>query len=91
MEPSFALSKFYEFCKLHFLKIKIITYTYNNHPLLQGLRAGTVWVNDYNVFGNQVPFGGFKQSGIGRENGPYGLNNYTEVKAVITKVTDKNS
>ncbi|KAG7300230.1 Aldehyde dehydrogenase-mitochondrial [Plutella xylostella] len=59
--------------------------------MIQGLRAGTVWVNDYNVFGNQVPFGGFKQSGIGRENGPYGLNNYTEVKAVITKVTDKNS
>jgi acyl-CoA reductase-like NAD-dependent aldehyde dehydrogenase len=50
-----------------------------------------VWVNDYNVFGNQVPFGGYKQSGLGRENGPYGLNNYTEVKAVIVKITDKNS
>ncbi|XP_072938317.1 aldehyde dehydrogenase, mitochondrial [Epargyreus clarus] len=59
--------------------------------LIQGLRAGTVWVNDYNVFGNQVPFGGFKQSGLGRENGPYGLNNYTEVKAVVVKLTEKNS
>lgn len=58
---------------------------------LQGLRAGTVWVNDYNVFGNQVPFGGFKQSGIGRENGPYGIKNYTEIKAVIVKLTEKNS
>ncbi|KAL0820991.1 hypothetical protein ABMA28_005640 [Loxostege sticticalis] len=59
--------------------------------LVQAIRAGTVWVNDYNVFGNQVPFGGFKQSGLGRENGPYGINNYTEVKAVVIKLTDKNS
>ncbi|XP_050668755.1 aldehyde dehydrogenase, mitochondrial isoform X10 [Leptidea sinapis] len=59
--------------------------------VIQGLRAGTVWVNDYNVFGNQVPFGGFKQSGLGRENGPYGITNYTEVKAVVTRLTDKNS
>ncbi|KAL4710994.1 hypothetical protein ACJJTC_017959 [Scirpophaga incertulas] len=59
--------------------------------MVQAIRAGTVWVNDYNVFGNQVPFGGFKQSGIGRENGPYGINNYTEVKSVIIKLTEKNS
>ncbi|XP_045500942.1 aldehyde dehydrogenase, mitochondrial [Colias croceus] len=59
--------------------------------LIQGLRAGTVWVNDYNVFGNQVPFGGYKQSGLGRENGPYGLQNYTEVKSVIVRMTHKNS
>ncbi|KOB67933.1 Mitochondrial aldehyde dehydrogenase [Operophtera brumata] len=39
----------------------------------------------------QIPFGGFKQSGVGRENGPYGINNYTEVKAVVIKLTDKNS
>ncbi|XP_028162276.1 aldehyde dehydrogenase, mitochondrial [Ostrinia furnacalis] len=59
--------------------------------LTQAIRAGTIWVNDYNVFANQVPFGGYKQSGIGRENGPYGLANYTEVKAVVVKLTDKNS
>ncbi|CAF4825264.1 unnamed protein product [Pieris macdunnoughi] len=59
--------------------------------LIQGLRAGTVWVNDYNVFREQVPFGGFKQSGLGRENGPYGLNNYTEVKSVVIRLTEKNS
>lgn len=58
---------------------------------LQRLRAGTVWVNDYNVLSNQVPFGGYKQSGIGRENGPYGINNYTEVKAVITKLKEKTT
>ncbi|XP_026741406.1 aldehyde dehydrogenase, mitochondrial [Trichoplusia ni] len=59
--------------------------------IVQRLRAGTVWVNDYNVFNPQIPFGGYKQSGIGRENGPYGINNYTEVKAVVTKLTDKTS
>ncbi|XP_053612050.1 aldehyde dehydrogenase, mitochondrial [Plodia interpunctella] len=59
--------------------------------LVQALRAGTVWVNDYNVFANQAPFGGFKQSGVGRENGEYGLRNYTEVKSVVVKLTDKNS
>ncbi|XP_059047865.1 aldehyde dehydrogenase, mitochondrial [Achroia grisella] len=59
--------------------------------LIQAIRAGTVWVNDYNIFGNQVPFGGFKQSGIGRENSEYGLRNYTEVKAVVVKLTEKNS
>lgn len=59
--------------------------------LIQGLQAGTVWVNDYNVFSNQVPFGGFKQSGVGRENGAYGIKNYTEVKAVYVKVPEKNS
>ncbi|XP_060804397.1 aldehyde dehydrogenase, mitochondrial [Amyelois transitella] len=59
--------------------------------LVQAIRAGTVWVNDYNVFGNQVPFGGCKQSGVGRENGQYGLHNYTEVKAVVVRLTEKNS
>ncbi|KAH9640805.1 hypothetical protein HF086_001966 [Spodoptera exigua] len=59
--------------------------------VVQRLRAGTVWVNDYNVLSNQVPFGGYKQSGIGRENGPYGINNYTEVKSVITKLKEKSS
>lgn len=59
--------------------------------VVQRLRAGTVWVNDYNVLSNQVPFGGYKQSGIGRENGPYGIKNYTEVKAVVTRLTDKTS
>ncbi|KAI6141255.1 aldehyde dehydrogenase [Pisolithus tinctorius] len=46
------------------------------------LKAGSLWVNCYSVSGPNVPFGGFKQSGIGREMGEYALNNYTEVKAV---------
>ncbi|KAK9513281.1 hypothetical protein VZT92_026827 [Zoarces viviparus] len=56
-----------------------------------GLRAGTVWVNCYDVFATQAPFGGYKASGNGRELGEYGLDNYTEVKTVIIKVPQKNS
>ncbi|KAM9724229.1 aldehyde dehydrogenase, mitochondrial-like [Menidia menidia] len=56
-----------------------------------GLRAGTVWVNCYDVFGAQAPFGGYKASGNGRELGEYGLENYTEVKTVTIKVPQKNS
>ncbi|OSX60595.1 hypothetical protein POSPLADRAFT_1147983 [Postia placenta MAD-698-R-SB12] len=46
------------------------------------LEAGTVWVNQYNLLYNNVPFGGKKQSGIGRELGSYALEEYTSVKAV---------
>jgi len=59
--------------------------------LSQGLRAGTVWVNCYDAFSAQTPFGGFKMSGNGRELGEYGLEAYTEVKTVIMKVHQKNS
>ena len=51
--------------------------------LSNALRAGTVWVNCYDVFDAAAPFGGFKMSGIGREMGEYGLELYTEVKTVI--------
>jgi aldehyde dehydrogenase (NAD+) len=47
------------------------------------VRAGTVWVNCYNVLDTRAPFGGFKHSGIGRELGEYGLQEYSEVKTVI--------
>ncbi|HBI44931.1 MAG TPA: betaine-aldehyde dehydrogenase [Planctomycetales bacterium] len=56
------------------------------HRLANGLRAGTVWVNCYDVFDAAAPFGGFKQSGIGRELGEYGLQQYTEVKTVTVKM-----
>ncbi|OCF75956.1 aldehyde dehydrogenase (NAD+) [Kwoniella mangroviensis CBS 8886] len=46
------------------------------------LDAGTVWCNQYALLHAGVPFGGFKQSGIGRELGTYGLDAYTQVKAV---------
>lgn len=46
------------------------------------LHAGTVWVNCYNLLHPQVPFGGYKASGLGRELGEYALANYSEVKAI---------
>jgi len=46
------------------------------------LQAGTIWINTYNLLHNNVPFGGYKQSGIGRELGEYALSEYTSVKAV---------
>ncbi|MFE8699480.1 aldehyde dehydrogenase family protein [Cytobacillus sp. FJAT-54145] len=52
------------------------------HYIANNLRAGTVWVNCYNAFDAASPFGGYKQSGIGREMGSYALSNYTEVKSV---------
>lgn len=55
------------------------------------LRAGTVWVNTYNVLSTAAPFGGYKESGIGRELGEYGLENYTEVKTVTIAIPQKNS
>jgi phenylacetaldehyde dehydrogenase len=52
------------------------------HALAKKIRAGIVWINCYNVFDAALPFGGYKQSGWGREMGHEVLNNYTEVKAV---------
>jgi aldehyde dehydrogenase (NAD+) len=56
------------------------------HAIADNLRAGTVWVNCYDVFDAAAPFGGFKQSGMGRELGEYGLAQYTEVKTVTVKL-----
>lgn len=56
------------------------------HAIAHSLRAGTVWVNCFDVFDAAAPFGGFKQSGIGRELGEYGLQQYTEVKTVTVKL-----
>jgi aldehyde dehydrogenase (NAD+) len=52
------------------------------HKIAHSVRAGTVWVNCYDVFDAAAPFGGFKQSGIGRELGEAALANYTELKTV---------
>jgi len=57
------------------------------HRLANGLRAGTVWVNCYDVFDAAAPFGGFKMSGFGRELGEYALELYTEVKTVTVNLS----
>ncbi|HEY4710112.1 MAG TPA: aldehyde dehydrogenase family protein [Candidatus Acidoferrales bacterium] len=57
------------------------------HRTASLLRAGTVWINCYNVFDPAMPFGGYKQSGWGREMGHEVLNLYTEVKSVCTPIS----
>ncbi len=58
------------------------------HRLAAALRAGTIWVNCYDVFDAAAPFGGFKMSGQGRELGEYALRNYTEIKTVTVNLED---
>jgi aldehyde dehydrogenase (NAD+) len=52
------------------------------------LKAGTVWVNQYNMLHQQMPFGGYKESGIGRELGEAALANYTQTKSVSIRLGD---
>ncbi|MBN9415182.1 betaine-aldehyde dehydrogenase [bacterium SCN 62-11] len=56
------------------------------HKLARALRAGNVWVNCYNIFDAALPFGGYKQSGWGREMGHQALELYTETKAVTLQL-----
>ena len=57
------------------------------HRVASGLRAGTVWINCHNVFDAAAPFGGYKQSGYGREMGRQALELYTQTKNVIVNLT----
>jgi betaine-aldehyde dehydrogenase len=52
------------------------------YRMSRALRFGTVWVNDFNVYFPQAPWGGYKQSGLGRELGRVGLEEYTEIKHI---------
>jgi acyl-CoA reductase-like NAD-dependent aldehyde dehydrogenase len=54
------------------------------HRVAAGLKAGTVWVNTYNLYDPAAPFGGYKASGFGRELGVHALESYTQVKTVWT-------
>jgi len=56
------------------------------HRIANKLRAGTVWINCYNIFDASLPFGGYKQSGWGREMGHEVLNNYLETKAICAAI-----
>jgi aldehyde dehydrogenase (NAD+) len=58
------------------------------HLFAHGVKAGTVWVNCYHVVESTTPFGGFKMSGQGRENGAAALEHYTELKTVTIKLGD---
>jgi len=57
------------------------------HYVASKLKAGTVWVNCFNVYDSAQPFGGFKQSGLGRELGSEGMDNYLETKTVTVSLS----
>jgi aldehyde dehydrogenase (NAD+) len=52
------------------------------HRIASEIKAGSVWINTYNGFDSASPFGGYKQSGYGRDLGAYALEQYTNVKSV---------
>ncbi len=52
------------------------------HRLAQEIKAGSVWINAYNCFDSASPFGGYKQSGFGREMGRHAIESYTQIKSV---------
>lgn len=56
------------------------------HKMARGIRAGSVWVNCYQMLDPGVPFGGYKMSGFGRESGPHHVEDYLETKAVWIKL-----
>jgi aldehyde dehydrogenase (NAD+) len=58
----------------------------------RGVRTGTVWINNYHIFSDFCPFGGYKQSGVGRELGAAGLHEYTQIKRIHVNYTaDRNT
>ncbi|MEC9265332.1 MAG: aldehyde dehydrogenase [Alphaproteobacteria bacterium] len=57
------------------------------HRVAHQLRAGTVWINAYRVVSFAAPFGGFKESGIGRENGVDSIREFTETKSVFVELS----
>ncbi|NNE73015.1 MAG: aldehyde dehydrogenase family protein, partial [Acidimicrobiales bacterium] len=56
------------------------------HRVADAIEAGTVWINDYNKLPVSVPFGGYKHSGIGRENGMAAIEHYTQVKMIYANL-----
>jgi betaine-aldehyde dehydrogenase len=58
------------------------------HRMAAGLEAGICWINTYNITPVEIPFGGAKQSGIGRENGAAAVEHYTQLKSVYVELGD---
>ncbi len=56
------------------------------HRVISQIKAGTCWINAYNLTPVEVPFGGYKQSGIGRENGIAALTHYSQIKTVYVEM-----
>ncbi len=58
------------------------------HRVIAALEAGTCWINQYNVTPIELPFGGVKLSGLGRENGRAAIEHYTQIKSVYVAMGD---
>lgn len=58
------------------------------HRVIANLQAGSCWINNYNVVPAEVPFGGYKMSGVGRELGEDSIEYYTQVKSVYVEMGD---
>ena len=58
------------------------------HRVAAALESGICWINNYNLTPIEVPFGGYKQSGLGRENSPAAINHYTQIKTVYVEMGD---
>ncbi len=58
------------------------------HRVVGALEAGTCWINNYNLTPIEMPFGGYKQSGVGRENGWAAIEHYTQIKSVYVELGD---
>ncbi len=58
------------------------------HRVIAKLEAGTCWINNYNITPIEMPFGGYKQSGVGRENGSAAVEHYTQIKSVYVELGD---
>jgi acyl-CoA reductase-like NAD-dependent aldehyde dehydrogenase len=59
------------------------------HRVARALESGTVWVNMYRAMAPQSPFGGYKQSGIGRQNGQEAIREYLQTKSVWVELSDE--
>jgi betaine-aldehyde dehydrogenase len=59
--------------------------------MIAQLQAGTCWINHYNVTPIEMPFGGMKMSGLGRENGRAAIEHYTQLKSVYVAMRDVES
>jgi len=61
------------------------------HRVIARLQAGTCWINAFNLTPIELPFGGMKQSGLGRENGRAAIEHYTQIKSVYVPLRDLES
>ena len=61
------------------------------HRTVAQLQAGTTWINNYNLAPVETPWGGYKQSGVGRENGPAGVDSWTQMKSVYVEMNSIES